>query len=103
VVGVVKSANAGSKAKRRAARAAQRQNGTPTSRSGRNHQDRDPGSPRHQTKEGADGTLDGIVDGSRDTVPGHGPHIEAGKVKSNEPFNKYNQPRLRNEKSKAEY
>ena len=76
---------------------------TATSRAGSNHQDRTPNSPRHQTKEGADGTLDGIVDGSRDSVLGHGPHVEAGKVKANEPFNKHNQPRLQNGKSKVEY
>ncbi len=92
-----------SQAKRRAAREAQRHHGTPTSRSGSNHQDKKPKSPRHQTKEGADGTLDGIVDGSKDTVPSHGPHIEVGKVKSHEPFNKHNQPRLQNGKSKVEY
>lgn len=94
---------ANSRAKRRAAREAQRQHGTPTSKPGKNHQDWEPGSPRHQTKEGADGALDGIVDGSRDTVPGHGPHVEVGKVKANEPFNKHNQPRLRPGKSKVEY
>jgi len=92
-----------SRAKRRAAREAQRQNGTPTSRSGSNHQDRAPGSPRHQTKPGADGALDGIVDGSRDRVAGHGPHIEVGRVKANEPFNKHNQPRLKNGKSKVDF
>jgi hypothetical protein len=43
------------------------------------------------------------VDGSKDTVAGHGRHIEVGKVKANEPFNKYNQPRLKNGKSKVEY
>jgi RHS repeat-associated protein len=91
-----------SKAKRRAAREAQRQHGTPTSRPGTNQQGT-PGTPRHQIKEGSDGKPDGVVDGSNDTVAGHGPHIEAGDLKAHDPINRYGQPRLRNGKSKVEY
>ncbi|WP_336366014.1 polymorphic toxin-type HINT domain-containing protein [Marinobacter sp. C2H3] len=97
------NSRAKSRAKRKAAREAQRQFGTPTSRPGKNHQNWEPGSPRHQTKEGADGALDGIVDGSGDRVEGHGPHMEVGKLKSREPFTKRNQPRLRSGKSKVDF
>jgi len=91
-----------SRSKRRAAREAQRKHGTPTSIPGTNQQGK-PGTPRHQIKPGLDGKPDGVVDGSNDNVDGHGPHIEVGDLKSEEPINKYGQPRLKNGKSKVDY
>lgn len=92
------SANDKSKSKRRA----KRSHGTPTSKPGRNQQGR-PGTPRHEVVEGADSQPVGVVDGSNDTVEDHGDHVEVGDIKTEEPTNKHDQPRIRKPKATEDF
>jgi uncharacterized protein RhaS with RHS repeats len=91
-----------SKSKRRAKRKAKRGHGTPTSKPGQNQQGR-PGTPRHEIVEGAAGQSVGVVDGSNDTVEGHGDHVEVGDIKTEEPINKHDQPRIRKPKNQEDF
>lgn len=89
-----------SRAKRRAAREAQRQAGIPTSRTGIQVQWKKK-QPRHQIKDGADGKKHAVVDGRKDRA--HGPHVEAGRLKTgtSNSINSSGMPRIYGGKSKG--
>ena len=97
-----------SKAKRRAAREAQRQAGIQTSKAGQNSQDKtQPNQPRHQVKEGKNGEPAGVVDGrgdSNNNKTDHTPyHVEAGQIKdSGDKTNKKGTPRVKNNKGQKQ-